>query len=102
MIALLHPIAPKHPLAFGHLLRAMDFHAASVREVALAGDAGDLAAVVRRGFYPHVVLAGGGGDAVPLLAGRDPVDGEAAAYVCEHFTCSLPVTRAEELANLLQ
>ena len=27
LIALLHPIAPKHPLAFGHLLRAMDFHA---------------------------------------------------------------------------
>ena len=102
LIALLHPIAPKHPLAFGHLLRAMDFHAASVREVALAGDADDLAAVVRRGFYPHVVLAGGGGTAVPLLAGREPVDGEAAAYVCQRFTCGLPVTRAEELADLLQ
>ena len=102
LIALLHPIAPKHPLAFGHLLRAMDFHAASVREVALAGDAGDLAAVVRRGFYPHVVLAGGGGTAVPLLAGREPVDGSPAAYVCQRFTCGLPVTRAEELANLLQ
>ena len=102
MIALLHPIAPKHPLAFGHLLRAMDFYAAPVREVALAGDAAELAAVVRRGFYPHVVLAGGGGNAVPLLAGREPVDGEPAAYVCERFTCGLPVTRAEELAKLLQ
>ncbi len=103
LIALLHPIAPQHPLAFGHLLRAMDFHVAPVREVALAGDDVDeLAAVVRRGFYPHVVLAGGGGDAVPLLEGRDPVDGEPAAYVCERFTCGLPVTRAEELAKLLQ
>ncbi len=72
LIALLHPIAPKHPLAFGHLLRAMDFHAASVREVALAGDAGDLAAVVRRGFYPHVVLAGGGGDRGPAPRGPRP------------------------------
>jgi uncharacterized protein YyaL (SSP411 family) len=103
LIALLHPIAPQHPLAFGHLLRAMDFYAASVQEVALAGDdVSALAAVVRRGFYPHVVLAGGGGDAVPLLAGRGPVDGEAAAYVCQRFTCGLPVTRAEELAELLQ
>ncbi|MDA0167711.1 thioredoxin domain-containing protein [Solirubrobacter taibaiensis] len=102
LIALLHPIAPKHPLAFGHLLRAMDFYAAPVREVALAGDAADLAAVVRRGFYPHVVLAGGGGSAVPLLTGREPVDGSPAAYVCQRFTCGLPVTRVEELADLLQ
>jgi uncharacterized protein YyaL (SSP411 family) len=102
LIALLHPIAPKHPLAFGHLLRAMDFYAAPVQEVALAGDADELASVVRRGFYPHVVLAGGGGSAVPLLAGREPVDGSPAAYVCQRFTCGLPVTRAQELANLLQ
>jgi uncharacterized protein YyaL (SSP411 family) len=102
LIALLHPIAPKHPLAFGHLLRAMDFSVAPVREVALAGDADDLAAVVHRGFYPHVVLAGGGGDAVPLLAGRDAVDGAGAAYVCEHFTCQLPLTSAEDLTKALQ
>ena len=71
--------------------------------MALAGDdVGELAAVVRGGFYPHVVLAGGGGSAVPLLAGREPVDGQAAAYVCERFTCELPVTRAEELAKSLQ
>jgi uncharacterized protein YyaL (SSP411 family) len=103
LISLLHPIAPRHPLAFGHLLRAMDFHASTVREVALAGDdVSELATVVRRGYHPHVVLAGGGGDAVPLRAGRDAVDGEAAAYVCENFTCGLPVTRAEELTKLLQ
>ena len=39
---------------------------------------------------------------VPLLAGRGPVDGQAAAYVCERFTCQLPVTSAEELAKSLQ
>ena len=61
----------------------------------------ELAAVVRHGFYPHVVLAGGGGDAVPLLAGREPAEGEAAAYVCERFTCGLPLSRAEELAKSL-
>jgi uncharacterized protein len=48
-----------------------------------------------------VVLAGGSGD-IPLLEGRTPVDGRAAAYVCEHFTCSLPVTSAEELTAALQ
>lgn len=102
LIALLHPIAPRHPLAFGHLLRAMDFFVAPVREVALAGPADELAAVVRRGYFPHVVLAGGGGDAVPLLADRPAVDDGATAYVCENFTCQMPVTRVEDLTRLLQ
>src|SRR3954471_24232903 len=102
LIKLLHTVAPEHPLAFGHLLRAIDFHLGPVREVALAGDdVSALARVVRGGFFPYVVLAGGEGD-VPLLAGRTPVDGQAAAYVCEHFTCQLPVVSDEDLAKSLQ
>jgi uncharacterized protein YyaL (SSP411 family) len=101
LIRLLHTVVPEHPLAFGHLLRAIDFRFAPVREVALAGDdVSSLARVVRGGYFPHVVLAGGGGD-VPLLRDRGPVDGEAAAYVCERFTCGLPVTRAEDLIAAL-
>jgi uncharacterized protein len=65
-------------------------------------DVGELARVVRGGFWPYTVLAGGDSDAVPLLEGRVPVDGQAAAYVCQHFTCQLPVTSAEELTKLLQ
>ena len=34
LIRLLHTVAPPHPLAFGHLLRAIDFYLAPVREVA--------------------------------------------------------------------
>jgi uncharacterized protein len=103
LIRLLHTVAPEHPLAFGHLLRAIDFHLAPVREVALAGDdLTPLAHVVRTSYHPYVVLAGGGSTAIPLLEGRAPVDGAPAAYVCEHFTCSLPVTTPEELANALQ
>ena len=102
LITLLHKVAPEHPLAFGHLLRAIDFHLGPVREVALAGDdVSALAGVVRSGFFPYVVLAGGSGD-VPLLEGRVPVDGHAAAYVCQHFTCQLPVTSAEALTKSLQ
>ena len=102
LIKLLHPIAPEHPLAFGHLLRAIDFHLGPVREVALAGDdVASLARVVRGGFFPYVVLAGGEGD-VPLLRDRAPVDGQAAAYVCERFTCQLPVLSADALAKSLQ
>jgi uncharacterized protein YyaL (SSP411 family) len=48
-----------------------------------------------------MVLAGGAGDGIPLLEGREPVDGAAAAYVCEHFVCKAPVTTPDELAAAL-
>jgi len=95
----------RSPLAFGHLLQALDFQLAPVREVALVGtDTSELARVVRGAFRPHVVLAGGdgtGASAVPLLQARTPVNGAAAAYVCERFTCQAPVTEPAELEALL-
>jgi uncharacterized protein YyaL (SSP411 family) len=104
VLRLLHTIAPQHPLAFGHLLQALDFALAPVREVAIVGpDAGTLTDVVRRAYRPHLVVAGSrtGDGAVPLLTGRTAVDGRATAYVCERFSCLRPVTEATELAALL-
>jgi uncharacterized protein len=107
---LLGRVAPQHPQAFAHLLQAIDFHLAPVREVALVGeDLEPLVRAVRARFRPHLVLAGSvTGEAVrdadggpPLLRGREPVDGHAAAYVCENFSCRRPVTDPEELAAAL-
>ena len=101
-LRLLHRVAPQHPVAFGHLLQALDFHLAAVREVAIVGpDAGPLERVVRAAFRPHLVVAGGEPGGVPLLEGREPVGGRAAAYVCERFACLRPVTEPDELAALL-
>ncbi|HEX8975185.1 MAG TPA: thioredoxin domain-containing protein [Solirubrobacteraceae bacterium] len=100
-LALLTPIAPRHPLAFGHALQALDFALARVREVAIVGPrAEELLRAARGGYRPHMVLAAGAGP-VPLLQDRGPVDGRAAAYVCEHFSCRAPVTDPEALAALL-
>jgi uncharacterized protein len=102
MLRLLHEVAPQHPTAFAHILQALDFHLAAVKEVAIVGPRAEpLERVVRGAFRPHVVVAGGPADGVPLLAGREPVDGRAAAYVCEHFACRRPVTEPSELAALL-
>jgi uncharacterized protein len=102
VFALLHQIAHKHPQAFPHLLQALDFHFGPTREVALAGeDTRHLERVVRSKFRPHIVLAGGEPDGVPLLEGRTPVDGAAAAYVCERFACKAPVTEPDALESLL-
>jgi uncharacterized protein len=110
---LFHRVAAQHPNAVGHLLRAFDFHFASVREVALVappptnGPAverlGELAAVVRSAYRPHVVLAGGaeGTERPELMQERTAVDGRPAAYVCERFTCQRPVTEPAELAASL-
>jgi uncharacterized protein YyaL (SSP411 family) len=104
VLRLLYPLAVRHPQAFGHLLQAADFYLAPVREVAIVGPPEELPALVRvvRGtFRPHVVLAGGTADGVPLLEGRAPVNGHAAAYVCHHFSCQAPVTNPDELAAAL-
>jgi uncharacterized protein YyaL (SSP411 family) len=97
-----------HPDSFAHLLRALDFHLASKREVALVGlDTSALEAIVRAEFRPNVVVAAGPAGAVepPLLDARTEIGGEPAAYVCEGFTCNLPVTDPaalqRELADLV-
>jgi uncharacterized protein len=103
VLALMLPLARRHPHSFGHLLRAADFATAPVREVAIVGpDPEALLAVIRERLQPHLVLAGGEPDGVPLLAERPPVDGRATAYVCEHFSCRAPVTEPAELAALLE
>jgi uncharacterized protein YyaL (SSP411 family) len=96
--------AGKHPEAFAHLLRAIDFHLSSTKEVALVGEnLSELAATVRARHRPHLVLAGGPADTEvpPLLANRSTVDGQSAAYVCESFACQRPVTDPTALRKML-
>jgi uncharacterized protein YyaL (SSP411 family) len=103
VLRLLHGLGVQQPQAFAHLLQALDFHLSPTREVALVGDdVKALERVVRGAFRPHLVLAGGEADGVPLLEGRVPVNGHAAAYVCEHFACKAPVTEPGELEELLR
>ncbi len=102
VLRLIAPLAGRHPHAFGHLLQAADFYLAPVREIAIVGPEPEaLLRVVRGEFRPHIVLAGGASDEVPLLEGREPVEGRAAAYVCQHFICEAPVSTPEELAAAL-
>lgn len=107
-LRLIAPLMGAHPQAFAYALLALDLAVHPSREVALAAPDADaaplepLAAVVRERLRPGLVLAGSPGDGVPLMAGRTPVDGAAAAYVCEHFACRRPVTEPAELRELLE
>ncbi len=104
VFALFAKPALEHPQSFAHLLRALDFHLAPTKEVALVGDdLADLSQTVRSTLRPHLVLAGGPEEATepPLLRDRPTLDAQATAYVCENFTCQRPVTSSKDLADLL-
>ena len=100
------------PSAFGHLWCVLDLLDGPVREVAIVGvpgaaDTRALAAeIVVARYLPNSQLAIGAPDGeaarrVALLRDRPLVDDVATAYVCEHFTCQLPVTTPEALAAQL-
>jgi uncharacterized protein len=105
---LLHEPAARHPQAFAHLLQALHFHFTPRRELALVGESVEpLARVARAAFRPALIVAAmqpGDEEAqleIPLLRDRSAVNGHAAAYVCENFTCKLPVTEPAELERAL-
>ena len=103
----------RFPTGAGHWLGALDFYLSTPKEIAIVGGAGDagtdaLLTEVSRRYLPNRVLVGSAGSGpaetrsgVPLLEDRDRVDGKPTAYVCENYTCSLPVTEPAALAAQL-
>ncbi|WP_454735814.1 thioredoxin domain-containing protein [Cupriavidus necator] len=86
------------PAGFVHLLAAMDFAQRGAFGIILAGDKAAAAALVEsvhRTYLPARVLAFA--EDVPVGQGRLPVDGQPAAYVCRHRTCTAPVTSGQAL-----
>ena len=100
---LARPLMERAPAAVSHLLCALDLHFSTPQEIAVVGDSGELRAAALEGYLPNAVFAFSDAptDAVPLLAGKDLVDGSPAAYVCESFACQRPVTGAGDLRALL-
>jgi uncharacterized protein len=100
---LARPLLERAPAAVGHLLCALDLHFSAPLEVAVVGDSAELRRAALEAFRPDAVYAFAPEptDAVPLLAGKELVNGEPAAYVCERFACRRPVTTPEELRAAL-
>jgi uncharacterized protein len=95
---LVHNALPRAPQAFGHALTALDLHFSPSREVAIVGPPdSEVARAALSAFDPNAVVAFGPAQGVPLLDGKDLVDGKPAVYICERFACQAPVTDAAEL-----
>ena len=94
------PLLPRAPSAFGHALNALDLHFSPPREIAIVGPPdSEVARAALAKFDPNAVVAFGPSDQVPLLAGKDLVDGRPTVYVCEAFACQAPVTEARALGG---
>jgi uncharacterized protein YyaL (SSP411 family) len=99
---LIAPALTRAPQAFGHALAALDLHFSPPRELAIVGPPdSEIARAALSGFDPNAVVAFGPGDGVPLLDGKELVDGNPAVYVCEHFACAAPVTSPENISRTL-
>ena len=86
------------PTEFAWALNALDLYLATPRELAIVGPAeSDVARAALEPFDPNAVVAFGPADGVPLLEGKDLVDGSPAVYQCERFACKRPVTDPAEL-----
>jgi uncharacterized protein YyaL (SSP411 family) len=103
-----------YPSAMPQMLVALDFSLTRPKQIVIAGardgmDTRDLLDEVHRHYLPQtvVLLADGAegqkylGEKLAELKSMRPIDGKAAAYVCENFTCKAPITRLEELRKLL-
>jgi len=97
------------------LLMNVDALIHSPKEIAIVGrkdseDTKSLLKAIHSRFIPNRIIAfldPSSPDAaelakkIPLLSGRETVDGKATAYVCENFSCQLPATTPEELIQQL-
>jgi uncharacterized protein len=100
-------LAGRFPRAAGWGLAVAEAALSGPVEIAIAGPATAQRAELHRTALlaapPGAVIAcGDGADSpIPLLAGRVPAGGHAAAYVCRDFACRAPVTQPDELRAAL-
>ncbi|GAY19126.1 thioredoxin domain-containing protein [Mycobacterium sp. shizuoka-1] len=97
------PLLARAPRSAGHWLAVAESAVRGPLQVAVATAAADseLLHAARQLAPGGAIVVGGAVDSSPLLAGRDRIGGNDAAYVCRGRMCDLPVTSAGDLADAL-
>jgi len=103
------------PTGFTQLLIALDFAIGPGKEIVIVGDLDsdetkEMLHAVRKKFIPGKVLILIPDarsrceleEISPFLGNMSMIDGNVTAYVCENYSCKLPVTEIEKLIPLLE
>jgi uncharacterized protein len=101
-----------YPETMPAMLSALDIMLAAPRQVVVAGDPGaaDTRALIRtvqEPYRPNTLLMQATSDEAiaelaPWLLEMRPLDGRAAAYVCEDFACQAPTTDLEAVRDIVK
>ncbi|KAF4085098.1 hypothetical protein AMELA_G00113460 [Ameiurus melas] len=103
----------KVPIALPDMVRGLMAHHYTLKQIIICGqpdaeDTTSLIACVNSLFIPYKVLILADGNTegflykkLPVLSSLIQQEGKATAYVCQDFTCALPVTCPQELRRLL-
>ncbi len=100
-VELMTPALSRVPAAFPGLSLAASYISSPRREVVVASSSEALVRPVWERYLPDTVLAWGEPYPSPLWEGRDGPEATGRAFVCEGYSCKLPVTDATELTALL-
>jgi uncharacterized protein len=93
-------LAERVPRFAGWSMTAAEAAVAGPLEIAVVGDDQALLTQARRAASPGAVVVANA-EGVPLMEGRELVDGRTAVYVCRGMVCQRPVTTSEDLSALL-
>ncbi len=113
LLSAFHAQMESAPSGFAHMVSAVDYARRAPREVALVGPAesAELSATLAslwRQFRPHDLIVAfdpAAPDAqratgeLPLLAGKQAVDGLPTYYLCENYACRAPTQDAVEIIS---
>jgi uncharacterized protein len=95
------PAMSRSPIAFPGVALAADYLMSPKRQVVVTTSDPRLVRPVWERYLPDTVLAWAEPYPSPLWEGRDGPSTSGRAYVCENYTCKLPLTEPAELAALL-
>jgi hypothetical protein len=108
-LASIQNLAGAHPQAFAAWLCDLDLALGPGIQLAVVGSPDDPSAqafleIVWPRYLPRLSLAAGDSrleGAPRLLAGREPIDGRATAFLCRGFVCQLPARSPADLERQL-
>ena len=104
------PVTSHVPSAYIALLVAADLARGPLHEVAIVGSPDDratreLLAVARQRYVHRPIIQAGmpraADSPLPLLAGKQAINGKPTAYVCRNYACQRPTTDPRELGRQL-